>query len=164
MKFRRAFLSDLSDIMQVYKAAVNRMEDMGIHQWDEIYPAEDIIKEDIVNTEMYIGLIDSVIASAFTLSPKHDKQYKIGNWQYDDLRYSVIHRLCVNPTYQNKGVGTQTMNFIEDIFKKENFEAARLDAFSQNPIALKLYKKFGYIKVGEVNWRKGLFYLFEKKL
>ncbi|MDP4147194.1 MAG: GNAT family N-acetyltransferase, partial [Bacillota bacterium] len=39
-----------------------------------------------------------------------------------------------------------------------------LDVFSLNPFALKMYYKQGYIKVGEVNWRKGKFYLMEKKL
>jgi Sortase and related acyltransferases len=164
MEFKKASQSDLSNIMQIYRAAIKHMDDIGIHQWDEIYPSEDIIKEDIVNTEMYMGLIDSTIVSVFTLSPRHDKEYEIGNWQYNNFRYSVIHRLCVNPTYQNKGVGAQAMKFIEDIFRSENFETVRLDAFSQNPTALRLYEKLGYIKVGEVNFRKGLFYLFEKKL
>lgn len=164
MEFKKASQSDLPNIMQIYRAAIKHMDDMGINQWDEIYPSEDIIKEDIVNTEMYIGLINSTIASAFTLSQRHDKEYENGNWRYDDLRYSVIHRLCVNPTYQNKRVGTQTMKFIEDILRSENVETVRLDAFSQNPAALRLYKKLGYNKVGEVNFRKGLFYLFEKKL
>lgn len=87
-----------------------------------------------------------------------------GNWQYEHLCYSVIHRLCVNPLYQNKGVGAKTMQYIKDILRSESFEAVRLDAFSQNPAALNLYRKLGYNKVGEILFRKGLFYLFEKKL
>jgi predicted GNAT family acetyltransferase len=39
-----------------------------------------------------------------------------------------------------------------------------LDAFSLNPFALRLYEKIGYVRVGEANWRKGLFYLYEKKI
>lgn len=42
--------------------------------------------------------------------------------------------------------------------------AIRLDVFSQNPFALKLYEKCGYAKTGTVNWRKGIFYLMEKYL
>jgi len=137
---------------------------MGINQWDEFYPSENIIREDINKKEMYIGQINNIIASVFTLSTEYDREYEIGNWQYCNLRYYVVHRLCVSPINQNKGIGTQTMKFIEDTFRSENIKAVRLDAFSLNPAALKLYKKFGYIKVGEVNFRKGLFYLFEKKL
>jgi ribosomal protein S18 acetylase RimI-like enzyme len=56
------------------------------------------------------------------------------------------------------------MKYAEDTLRSEGIEAVRLDAFSQNPAALRLYEKRGYEKVGEVTFRKGRFYLFEKKL
>ena len=56
------------------------------------------------------------------------------------------------------------MQLIEDILRTRGIETIRLDAFSLNPIALKMYEKLGYQRVGEVTWRKGLFYLFEKKI
>ncbi|MDP4108992.1 MAG: GNAT family N-acetyltransferase [Bacillota bacterium] len=164
VNFRKAAQNDLKNIMQVYEAAVKRMDELGIHQWDEVYPSESIVKADIRNKELYIGFSGNSIVSVFTLNPMHNKEYETGDWQYDNVRYSVIHRLCVNPACQNKGVGTQTMKYIEDTFRNENIEAVRLDAFSQNPAALRLYEKLGYKKVGEVLFRKGLFFLFEKKL
>lgn len=53
---------------------------------------------------------------------------------------------------------------IEDLLKKQRVQSIRLDAFSLNPYALKMYEALGYEKVGEINWRKGTFYLCEKKL
>lgn len=44
----------------------------------------------------------------------------------------------------------------------EVHQAIRLDAFSQNLFVLKLYNNLGYARVGEVDWRKGRFYLLEK--
>lgn len=40
----------------------------------------------------------------------------------------------------------------------------RLDAFTENPFALKLYDNLGYSRVGYADWRKGRFYLMEKYL
>jgi ribosomal protein S18 acetylase RimI-like enzyme len=74
----------------------------------------------------------------------------------------VLHRLCLNIKYQNKGFGTKIMLYIEDYLKNNGISSIRLDAFSKNPIALRLYNKLGYKKAGEANWRKGLFFLFEK--
>ena len=34
----------------------------------------------------------------------------------------------------------------------------------KNPFATKMYEKIGYEKTGSAEWRKGLFYLYEKKL
>lgn len=56
------------------------------------------------------------------------------------------------------------MLIIEDILQKEGIRSIRLDVFSQNPYALKMYEALGYQKVGGASWRKGLFYLLEKKL
>ncbi|MOA35168.1 hypothetical protein D3C78_1565980 [compost metagenome] len=56
------------------------------------------------------------------------------------------------------------MLLIEDLVKQMGLETIRLDAFSQNPYALRMYEKLHYRTVGEVQWRKGLFYLMEKKL
>jgi ribosomal protein S18 acetylase RimI-like enzyme len=56
------------------------------------------------------------------------------------------------------------MLMIEELLREKGVESIRLDAFSLNPVALGMYNRLGYKKVGEVIWRKGLFYLFEKKL
>lgn len=93
-----------------------------------------------------------------------DEAYQNGHWQYPDREFCVVHRLCVNPHFQHKGVAKQTMQFIEEKCKAEGITAVRLDAFSHNPSALKLYSHMGYSRVGYAHWRKGRFYLFEKYL
>lgn len=150
--------------MRMYKNAIAHMNEIGIPQWDEIYPSEEFIREDIDLDEMVIGLSDDRVVCAFTVNQDCDEQYENGDWRYPDLSFSVIHRLCVDPNYQGRGVGSQILHYIEDTLRSETIESIRLDAFSQNPIALRLYAKHGYNKVGEVTFRKGVFYLFEKKL
>jgi len=164
MEFRKATPSDYTNIIQIYKSAILHLDEIGIHQWDEAYPSIDLLKEDIQAQQMYIGLIDNTIACAFTLNPNYEEEYTLGNWQYPSLPFLVLHRFCVDPIFQNKGIGAQAMKFMEDTLKAENFQSFRLDAFSKNPFSLRLYEKFGFAKVGEVHFSKGLFYLFEKKL
>ena len=74
----------------------------------------------------------------------------------------IVHRLCVNPQYQNIGIGTKTMMKIEDMVKKMGVNSIRLDAFTENPQALRLYEKLGYTTTGYADWRKGRFALMEK--
>jgi ribosomal protein S18 acetylase RimI-like enzyme len=62
------------------------------------------------------------------------------------------------------GIGARTVRIAEGILKENGTESVRLDAFSQNPCALSLYGKLGYYKVGNIYYRKGLFYLYEKIL
>lgn len=164
MKIRKAGLSDLDEIIEIYKNVIITMEKNNIHQWDEIYPNSSILKEDILNDEMYVGVVDSIIVSAVVLNSEFDEEYKNGRCQYNNKNFGIVHRLCVNPLYQNKKIGNKTMLMIEELLRNKGVESIRLDAFSENPYALKMYKKLGYKKVGEVTWRKGLFYLFQKKI
>jgi GNAT superfamily N-acetyltransferase len=162
--FRKANIGDLVHVVKIYKNAINRMEKNNILQWDDLYPNEVILKDDILKEQMFLGEINNKIVSVVVLNKNYDEEYKNGNWNYKDLPFAVVHRLCVNPDFQNKGIGNNTMLSIEKLLKKDGIETIRLDAFSLNPYALSMYEKLGYKKVGEVNWIKGLFYLYEKKI
>ncbi|MBV7275885.1 GNAT family N-acetyltransferase [Clostridium sp. PL3] len=164
IKFNVAEEKDLQEIFSIFSAAIEEMNKHNIPQWDEVYPDKYILQNDIKKKQLYIGKIDSEIVCVYVLNSDCDEQYINGNWEYPNAIYSVIHRMCVNPKFQNQGIGALTLNHIEEKLKSAGVETIRLDAFSLNPFALKMYYKQGYIKVGEANWRKGKFYLMEKKL
>lgn len=160
----KAKMKDLERVVELFQNAIDHMNKNDIPQWDEIYPDENILREDISKNQLYLGKIGEDIVSAFVINEEYDEEYKNGQWRYPESSYQVIHRLCVNVNYQNQGIGKRTLYLIEDILKEKAVETIRLDAFSKNPSALKLYEGLGYIRVGEVNFRKGLFYLYEKKI
>lgn len=164
IEFNVAEEKNLQEIFSIFSAAIEEMNKHNIPQWDEIYPDKYIIENDIKKKQLYIGKLDGEIACVYVLNIDCDEQYINGNWEYPNAIYSVIHRMCVNPKFQNQGIGALTLNHIEGKLKSEGVETIRLDAFSLNPFALKMYYKQGYIKVGQANWRKGKFYLMEKKL
>lgn len=164
LEFRKAIRDDLEAVMSLIRSAITAMEMYGIFQWDDLYPNEADIKQDIDNAQMYLGAIGPDIAAVFALSPECDGPYANGNWRYPDASFCVVHRLCVNPTFQNQGIGTKAMDFIEETLKDSGIETVRLDAYSLNPAALRLYEKRGFMRVGTANWRNRLFYLFEKLL
>ena len=164
MNYSKANKNQIEEVYSVFSAAIENMEKQEIHQWDEIYPDKAILEEDIAKNQMYIGKIDNEIAVCFVLSEECDEEYKNGKWQYPDAKFIVIHRLCVNPKFQNKGIATQTMIYIEKTSKAQGYEVIRLDCFTKNPYSQKLYEKAGYSVVGYADWRKGRFELREKKL
>jgi ribosomal protein S18 acetylase RimI-like enzyme len=164
IKIRKAEIEDLKAVLNVYERAIEVMNSNGIHQWDSIYPNEEIISQDILNNQMFLCEHGDEIASVVVLNQDYDKEYINGDWQYKEATFFIVHRLCVNPDFQGRGIGSTTMQYVEGYLRDKGIEAVRLDAYSLNPAALKLYEKLGYKKVGEVNWRKGLFYLYEKKL
>jgi RimJ/RimL family protein N-acetyltransferase len=136
----------------------------NIFQWDKTYPNESILREDIVKEQMYAGILNKEIVSAFVLNKEFNDDYLNAKWKYKGDDFIVLHRFCVNLSFQNKGIGTKTMLMIEEYVKNQGVQSIRLDTFSKNPFSLKMYAKSGYKKTGEANWDKGLFYIFEKIL
>lgn len=162
IEYRLANLTDLKEIVELVKNAIVDMEKNHILQWDELYPTREDFTEDIKHENLYVGICEGKIAVIFVLNQQSDEAYRNGKWLYPEREYYVIHRLCVNPLFQNKGVGKQTMQFIEKRLRSKNIQAIRLDVFSKNPYALNLYKNLGYSQAGCADWRKGRFYLMEK--
>lgn len=159
---RKATMRDLPEVVTLFKKTIHHMNDSGIYQWDDIYPDELTLKNDIKNDALHLLAIDNEIAAVFVLNRECDSEYACGNWTGDASSFAVVHRLCVNANFQHKGLGTRAMIAAETILKSGAIKSVRLDAFSENPAALRLYQKLGYLKVGSVSFRKGLFFLYEK--
>ena len=56
------------------------------------------------------------------------------------------------------------VGFAEERARELGFRTLRLDAFTENPAAVRLYDRLGYRRAGFVRLRKGLFHVFEKAL
>ena len=164
MEFCPATDGDLPELMALYRAAICSMDEQGIFQWDDIYPSAKIIDADIRSGQMSVGRIGGVIAVAFSLEQCAAGDYERASWRYTAPRFAVLHRLCVHPSFLGRGIARQAMDYVETETLARGVCAIRLDAFSQNPAALRMYETRGYQKAGEIQFRKGLFYLYEKKL
>lgn len=164
MVYRLAEESDIDDICKLIKAAICNMEKQDIFQWDDVYPEKEDFLADIQNQQLYVGVLDDDIAVVYTVNEECEKEYQNGRWKCPDCKFRIIHRLCVDPIYQNRGIAKNTLSHIEKELHKQNVSAIRLDVFSENPFALSLYLNAGYERVGFADWRKGRFYLMEKLL
>ena len=164
MEFSFACRDDLPEIVSLFGEATRHMDSIGIHQWDTIYPARQILLEDIEQGVLQIGTLDGQIAVVFVLDECAEADYEEADWSTHPERIIVLHRLCVHPAFQGRGVARVAMDYLEQEVRERGISTIRLDAFSQNPTALRLYESRGYHKAGEITYRKGLFYLYEKLL
>lgn len=164
MEYRLATIDDIEDVFCLIEAAIARMEKNDIHQWDDIYPTREDFITDIMNKFLYIAEDNGKIAAIYVISNESDDAYKTVNWQYSNESAYILHRFCVSPDYQNRGVGKEVLAHIEAQIRDMGFETIRLDVFTENPYAQRLYRKSGFVVRGYADWRKGRFDLMEKKL
>lgn len=164
MLFRLGTKDDLDEICCLIEKAIKHMKNQGIDQWDELYPAREDFADDIDKNTLYAAVENDKIIAVYVINQECDKEYHDCVWENPDESACIIHRFCVLPDYQNKGIGTRILSHIENQVKKMGYNSIRLDVFSNNPYAIKLYEKNGYEKRGHADWRKGRFCLMEKTL
>lgn len=164
MDLELAATENIEEIFPMYVQAIKRMNNSGMYQWDKTYPSYNHIAKDIEKKELYIGKVENKIAVAVAINKDFDKEYGDVDWADASGNFVVAHRLCVNTELQNMGIARKTMQGIESKVFSMGVSSIRLDCFSKNSNAIKLYNSLGYETLGEIDWKKGKFIVMEKVL
>ena len=167
--YRIATQSDLSDVWNLVKQCTKKLQENSINQWDEIYPTQEDISEDINNNNLYVveikenntAEINSSLLAIFTINELCNDQYNNYTWK-DNKAFCILHRFCISPNFQGKGYSSKILNQIDLCAINNGYESIRLDVYSQNPAALHIYNQNGYTEIGTAEFRKGKFLLMEK--
>ena len=161
---RMATEADVGAAMRLVRTCIDGMRRAGIEQWDDVYPDEATLRNDARTDTMHIVEDASGIYGMFVVNEYQDREYADVPWTLVDVPIAVVHRLMVAPDHQHRGVARQLMRAAEARAVELGYGAIRLDAFTQNPRALRLYADLGYRDAGGIRLRKGFFRCFEKSL
>ena len=104
LEFGPARQADIDGICALVASAILHMQEQKIFQWDEKYPTREDFLNDLQENTLSVGTIEGKIAVTFTVNQTCEPEYDDGDWQYPNEEYRIIHRLCVNPEFQGRGV------------------------------------------------------------
>ena len=162
---RRAHEDDLPRLCDLLRVCVEQMRSGGIDQWDDVYPAEATLRADIAAGSLYVAAAPGhPIAGAFVVDQREEPEYASVAWRLVGAPVGVVHRLMIHPVCQRRGLARHLMAFAEIAARRAGCRTIRLDAFTGNAPSLRLYRALGYVDVGQVRFRKGLFRCFEKDI
>ena len=150
--------------MKMYKSCVTGMLKNGINQWDDTYPNQEIINEDLSTGTYYVAEMDGTIIGGINIDQKQDNTYLPLNWKDKSNSFLVVHRLGVKEEFWNKKIGKDLMLFTESLVIKKGLKSIRLDTYSGNPKAMQFYIRLGYTELGKINLKpdKNKYHCFEK--
>ncbi|MDX2361959.1 MAG: GNAT family N-acetyltransferase [Crocinitomicaceae bacterium] len=144
-------LHEIDEIIALTKACGLHMRENGIDQWDENYPDRLSITNDLTGKTLFTYREGKVILGIVVLNEHQDEEYAEINWSTSESdRNIVVHRLAVHPDHQGKGIARKIMDFAEQFAREEEYDAIRLDTFSQNPRNQRFYTNRGYTDLGAV--------------
>ena len=164
MIIRKAEISDLENIMLMYKSCVTGMIANGIHQWDESYPNAEVIMEDLIAQTYFVAIENNIIIAGINIDQNQDDTYLAIDWKDKKNQFLVVHRLAVKVEFWNDGIGKSLMLFTENLVTEKGLNSIRLDTYSGNPKAMEFYRRLGYRELGAINLKpnKNEYYCFEK--
>lgn len=166
LKIEKGKLSEINQLFQIYLNGKNDLEKNGIFQWTNNYPTRSIIESDLKKEVLFVLKNNKEIIGAINISEEQEPEYETINWEFDNSKVLVIHRLVIDPKYQGKGYARKLMDFAEKFAKENNYSSIRLDAFSQNKRVIDFYEKRKYFIRGNVNFpeREYPFHCMEKEI
>ncbi|WP_068774993.1 GNAT family N-acetyltransferase [Paenibacillus sp. FJAT-26967] len=166
VEIRVGHREDFNDIMELLARCIKVMQDGGSDQWDNNYPNRDVIGEDLLKETLYIAEREGQILGMVVLDEHPDEQYQNIFWKQAEGPHLIMHRLAVDPKAQGQGIARRLVEFAEDHARRGGFRSIRLDTYSKNTAALKLYQGLNYDRRGEVIYpgRVASFQVFEKVL
>ena len=152
MNLLRAKKNDLKGIMDIIKDAQELLANQNIDQWQNGYPNESIISNDIDNNESYLlkSHDQSPIATAM-FSTKNEATYsKIeGSWSDPNQTvYGVIHRMAVAKNHRGKGFAKFIFRQCEQMLCEHKIPSMRIDTHDENLGMQELLKTMGYAYCG----------------
>ena len=146
MEFKLATTSDVDEIMNIIKVSQEYFKEQGIDQWQNNYPNERVIEEDIKNKSSYVLKEDNQVLGTAMVSFSGEKNYdKIydGDW-VSNTDYAVIHRIAVHFNQRGTGLSSIFLEKIEELCKNEKIPSIKVDTHRANMPMQKLLLKNGY--------------------
>ncbi|GAA0856289.1 GNAT family N-acetyltransferase [Clostridium nitritogenes] len=143
MKLRKSVNEDINNIMQIIDEAKEALKEQGIDQWQNGYPNDDVIRNDILNNDSYVFIKNNEIVATSVVSFDGEKTYdKIydGNWISND-EFAVIHRIAISNKYKGTGIASEIIKMIEAICLDKNVHSIKVDTHEFNMPMQKLLKK-----------------------
>lgn len=150
MEFRKAKKSDIPRIMDIIISAQKYMKENGIDQWQNGYPNEESILDDINEGKSYVLKRDGEVIATTYLSFDGESDYDIiyeGQWLSDE-KYAVIHRIAVDNGLKGQGVAGEVFKFIEKICLEKNVFDIKIDTHRDNKSMQKFLIKNGFERCG----------------
>ncbi len=169
MKIVPAQKTDLASIMKAIKCAQKYLAGLGIDQWQDGYPNDEVVIEDIQNNESYIIINDCnecIGTTMFSLRPEPTYTLIEGEWlTKDGIQYGVIHRMAVDDQFRSSGFSRFVFDYFENLLIEKEIKSMRIDTHEDNQVMQGLLKKRGYHYCGIIYLESGSKRLaFEKLL
>ena len=130
--------------------------------WSENYPSKEIFRNDIAKGELYLLYNRGILAGGVCFNERYDKNYNLVTWHGNEPSL-MVHRLFIDPAHRGKRLGETILKWVIEYAISKGYKSVRLDTFSENRSAQRLYERLGFVHCGTIPLlgKSGLFWCYE---
>ncbi len=163
--FRIATKSDSPSIWAILKYGIELRKSQGSQQWQDGYPNEDTIAQDIEKKQGFVIVQNEQVVAYCALIPNDEPAYENieGEWLTKG-DFLVVHRMGVSSSASGKGFGKMLLLFTQKYALEKGIPSIKVDTNFDNLAMLSILEKLGYTYCGEVFLRGAPRRAYEKVL
>jgi GNAT superfamily N-acetyltransferase len=148
---RKANVSEVADSWSILQQAIEQRKQDGSEQWQNGYPNEQTVRDDIANGNGYVLIEDNVmVAYAAIIFGVEPAYHNIKGQWLTTGDYVVVHRVATSKAVKGKGMATILFKMLEDLCLEKNVYSIKVDTNFDNVPMLKILDKLGYAYCGEI--------------
>lgn len=151
MNLKKANVSDVPAIWNILQQAIEQRRLEGSEQWQQGYPNEQTVRDDITRGYGYV-LIDekNIVAYAAIMFDEEPAYADIqGKWLTDG-DHAVVHRVATANAVKGKGVARLLFQMVEELCLQRGVFSIKVDTNFDNAPMLKILDKLHYTYCGEI--------------
>ena len=151
MRIRQARSGDIPRILELISQAQRRLAAASVDQWQDGYPNEAVIREDIDQDEGFVVEHNGVVVAYFMLTGHGDEDYNVieGSWLTDGP-YLTLHRLMVADEMLRQGVGSFIFLEVSRWARVNSWSSLRADTHEDNLAMQRTLVSSGFTHCGRV--------------
>ena len=165
MKLQIVKEEDFEIAMNMINVAKQHLKEQGIDQWQNGYPDEACIHNDIINKRGYFLSDENqelgYLCVDFDGEPAYEKLD--GKW-LSDGKYVVVHRLALSEKARGKNISSIVFQLVEELALEKGITAFRVDTDADNQKMQHILKKNGFTFCGTIWFDNSEKIAFEKIL
>ena len=157
---RKTTEADIPKLMEIFAEARKTIAALGIDQWQNGYPNEDVIRSDIALSQSYLVESEGRAIATFAMltggEPTYDKIYD-GEWKTNCARedYIALHRVAILVACRGKGISTAIVEYAKECARSLNRPSVRIDTHDGNAVMRKMLEKHGFNHCGTILLESG---------
>lgn len=154
MIFRRTEEKDRDQVVALWQQARIYFREQGIDQWQDGYPNEESLTEDMARGESYVLADEAtgqVLVTAYISlagEPDYRDIYE-GSWLHDGF-YGVVHRVAVTPERKGQGLAGILMGHAARLCRSRGAASLRVDTHEENKSMQRMLAKNGFLYCGVI--------------